>query len=99
MVYVDRTLEPRIVVRLSPDGGRTWPASSERVVHEHPKAGHRQTWDKRSMQDAWAEMSAFSIGLPDAVALPDGDILTVFYSGDRPDLTDVLWARLRPDAE
>ena len=47
------------------------------------------------MQDAWAEMSAFSIGLPDAVALPDGDVLTVYYSGDHPDQTDVLWSRLR----
>lgn len=96
MVYVDRTAEPRIKARVTSDGGTTWPADSELLVHERPARARSQTWDKRSMQDAWAEMSAFSIGLPDGVALPNGDVLTVFYSGDRPDLTDVLWVRIRP---
>lgn len=95
MIYVDRTAEPKIKARLSPDGGKTWPTDSELLVHERTAHARSQTWDKQSMQDAWAEMNAFSIGLPDAVALPNGDVLAVFYSGDRPDLTDVLWARIR----
>lgn len=96
MVYVDRTAAPRIKARISPDGGGTWPASSELLVHERSERPRSQTWDKGSMQDAWAEMSAFSIGLPDAVALPGGDVLAVFYSGDHPDHTDIRWARIKP---
>ena len=94
MVYVDRTAAPRISARCSIDGGRTWPEESELLVYERP-ARSSQTRGKASMQDAWAEMSAFSLGLPDAVALPDGEVLSVHYSGDDPDHTDVLWTRIR----
>jgi hypothetical protein len=95
MTYVDRTAAPTVKCRTSGDGGRTWPADTERVIHN--RALESQTREKRSMQDAWSEMSAFSIGLPDAVALPDGDVLVTYYSGDHADLTDVRWARLRAD--
>jgi hypothetical protein len=92
MVYVDRTAAPTIKCRTSVDGGKTWPAETELTIHSRVRAS--QTREKRSMQDAWSEMSAFSIGLPDAVALADGGVLVVFYSGEHPDLTDVRWARL-----
>jgi hypothetical protein len=96
LTYVDRTDAPSIMCRTSRDGGRTWPAETALLVHRRERTAS-QTWDKRSMQDAWAEMSAFSVGIPDAVTLPgNGDeVLVVFYSGDRPDLTDVRWARVR----
>jgi hypothetical protein len=98
MTYVDRTAVPAIVCRTSRDDGRTWSAETELLIHRRERS-RPQTWDKRSMQDAWAEMSAFSVGIPDAVALPgDGnEALVTFYSGDRPDLTEVRWARLRMD--
>ena len=47
------------------------------------------------MQDAWAEMGKFSVGLPATAVAPNGDILVVYYSGPVTDQTDVLWARLR----
>jgi hypothetical protein len=93
MTYVDRTAAPVIKARLSHDGGRSWPAKSEIIVHQRSAA--TQTIEKRSMQDAWAEMSAFSIGLPDATLLADGDVLVVYYTGSNPDYTDVHWARIR----
>ena len=93
MTYVDRTAAPAIKSRLSKDGGQTWPANSEIVVHQ--RAQSKQTVTKHSMQDAWAEMSAFSIGLPDATLLPDGDVLVVYYTGLDPDHTDIQWARIR----
>jgi len=49
------------------------------------------------MQDAWAEMGAFSIGLPATAPLPNGDVLVVYYAGPLTDLTDVRWARVRAD--
>lgn len=94
MVYVDRTAEPLIKARCSRDGGATWHGDSELLIHDRATLRGSQTWGKGSMQDAWAEMSAFSVGLPDAVALPGGDVLMVYYSGDRPDHTDVRWARI-----
>jgi hypothetical protein len=92
MAYVDRTSVPIIKARMSSDSGRTWPAESELDVHSRVR--QTQTWAKETMQDAWAEMSAFSIGLPDAVSLPGGDVLLVYYSGDHPDATDIRWARI-----
>ena len=53
-----------------------------------------QTWNKSTMQDAWAEMSKFSLGLPDAVPLGDGEALVVFYNGPHQDQTDVVWQRV-----
>jgi hypothetical protein len=99
MTYVDRTAAPAIKCRTSSDGGRTWAAGTELLVHTRERT-RSQTWDKRSMQDAWAEMSAFSVGIPDAVAIPgarQNEALVVYYSGDHPDLTDVCWARIRAD--
>ena len=95
MVYVDRTAEPTIKVRTSADRGRTWPAETEAVIHGNSAAS--QTWHKHSMQDAWAEMAKFSVGLPATAKLPSGDILVVYYAGPETDRTDVHWARLRPD--
>lgn len=93
MVYVDRTAAPVIKARVSEDGGRTWPDSSELIVHRPESRG--QTVSKGSMSDAWAEMGAFSIGLPDTFPLADGEFLVTYYSGTSTDVTDVHWKRLR----
>lgn len=94
MVYVDRTGAPAIKARVSRDGGRTWPAATELTLYraELPP----QTVGKTSMQDAWAEMGRFSVGLPATAALPDGEVVALFYAGPETDHTDVRWARLRP---
>ncbi len=47
------------------------------------------------MQDAWAEMGAYSLGLPTTALLPDGDVLVVFYAGPNSDQTDIRWVRVR----
>ena len=54
-----------------------------------------QTWRKKSMQDAWAEMSKFSIGLPATTLLQNGYVLVVYYVGLETDLTDVQWVCVR----
>jgi hypothetical protein len=92
MVYVDRTGAPLIKMRASHDGGRTWLNDSEIVIFEATLAS--QTWNKETMQDAWAEMGRFSVGLPTTAVLPDQDILVVYYAGPQTDLTDIRWARI-----
>lgn len=95
MVYVDRTAAPIIKLRTSNDQGRTWPVETERIIHQ--REAHSQTRRKRSMQDAWAEMGMFSIGLPATASLPNGDVLVVYYTGAATDCTDIEWARVRSD--
>jgi hypothetical protein len=92
MVYVDRTAAPVIKARASSDGGRAWPEETETALAKAETDS--QTWRKSKMQDAWAEMGAFSIGLPATTPLPGGDVLVVYYSGPETDLTGIHWARL-----
>ena len=94
LVYMDRRGEPIVKMRKSTDGGRTWPDETEIVLYQ--KSLNSQTWNKGSMQDAWAEMGKFSVGLPATARLPDGDILTLYYAGPETDRTDVQWVRVRP---
>jgi hypothetical protein len=92
MVYVDRSAGPVLKLRLSEDGGHTWPESSEAVLYELETSS--QSWNKSSMQDAWAEMGCYSFGLPATALLPEGDVLVVFYAGPHNDRTDVRWVRV-----
>ncbi len=93
MVYVDRTAQPAIMLRLSADGGLTWPVESELPVAR--PVPDSQTAAKSSMQDTWAEMSRFSIGLPATALTPDGRLLVVYYAGARTDETAIEWALLQ----
>ena len=93
MVYVDRTGTPTIKARASRDGGRRWPAGSEMIVFQPAAAS--QTQQKKTMQDAWAEMARFSVGLPATAPLQNGDILVVYYAGPETDHTHIHWARIR----
>ena len=93
MPYVDRTRAPMIKVRRSRDAGRTWPCDGELVIYS--AGGDSQTTSKTSMQDAWAEMYKFSVGLPSATALSDGGGLIVYYAGPETDVTSIRWAVVR----
>jgi hypothetical protein len=93
MVYVDRTAAPTIMARTSTDGGRTWPEATALALSE--VRTDRQTVGKSTMQDAWAEMGKFSIGLPTTASLGDEEFLVVYYAGPETDVTDVHWARVR----
>jgi hypothetical protein len=93
MVYVDRTTEPAIKLRISADGGKTWPEETEMALYQPELPS--QSGKKRSMQDTWSEMERFSLGLPATALLANGDLLVVFYAGPEPDLTDIRWLRLK----
>ena len=92
LVYVDREQETKIKARISSDSGRTWPADTELLVYQAERAS--ETVKKSTMQDAWAEMGNFSIGLPATAKLSNGDVLVVFYAGPQTNKTDIHWARL-----
>jgi hypothetical protein len=92
MPVVDRTGAPKVTVRRSEDNGVTWP--DEDVVVVYDAAGPTQTEDKHSMQDAWAEMYAFSVGLPSVAPLPGGGGLLVYYAGPETNQTGIHWAKI-----
>ena len=92
MVYMDRTGKPALKLRLSRDGGRTWPEDSERTLDDF---GHlMRAVGHGTMQDAWAEMGAFASGLPATARTPDGGLLAVYYAGPHTDHTDIHWILL-----
>ncbi len=95
MVYVDRDQVPTIKLRLSNDCGQSFKASEELVLARPQLA--TQTVSKRAgdSTDAWSEMSAFSIGLPDAIRINRDEVLAVFYTGPDKDHTDIRWVRVR----
>lgn len=92
MPVVDRTGAPKITVRRSEDGGETWPNEDE--VEVYNSAGKTQTRVKATMQDAWAEMYAFSVGLPNVAALPGGGAVLVYYAGPETNATGIHWAKI-----
>ena len=92
MPYVDRQAKPIVKLRVSSDGGRTWPEATELILDDRLKQEHEG--GKSSMQDAWSEMAAFSVGLPTTAGLPDGGLLVVYYAGTRTDHTGLYWVRL-----
>lgn len=92
MPVVDRSGAPKITVRRSEDNGTTWPDKNVLVVYD--SAGTSQTREKHSMQDAWAEMYAFSVGLPNAAPLPGGGALLVYYAGAETNVTGIKWAKI-----
>ena len=94
MPYVDRQGTPTIRARVSSDGGRTWPDATELILDDRLK--QEQEGSKSSMQDAWSEMTAFSLGLPTTAELTDGGVLVVYYAGPKPDHTGLYWVRLEP---
>jgi hypothetical protein len=95
LVYVDRTGVPAIKLRISRDGARTFPATTEILVHQRAIATQTINKQQGDSADAWAEMAAFSIGLPDAVRLGDNEVLVVYYTGPNKDNTDIEWARVK----
>lgn len=94
MPYVDRERTPIIKVRTSVDGGRSWPDASEIIIDDSRTLAQQRK--KNSMQDAWSEMGAFSIGLPRSVRLPDGHMLVVYYAGPEQNHTGIYWVRIMP---
>ena len=95
LVYMDRTAAPLLKLRVSSDGGRSWPNETELILYEPDVAS--QSWDKKSMQDAWAEMGKFSVGLPSTARTKEDDIIVAYYAGAHTDRTGIEWVRVRPD--
>jgi hypothetical protein len=92
MIFVERSQEAVIKMRISKDNGKIWPDDTDIIIYETSTS--LQTCQKKSMQDTWTEMGKFSIGLPTTARLHNGDILVVYYAGCHADLTNIQWCRI-----
>jgi hypothetical protein len=92
LAWVDRFGSGSIKARVA--AGPEAPFSPETEVVIHQDRPPRRP-DERSVGDDLVEMGTWTYGLPYAEALPDGDVLVVYYAGDA-NAVDIRWARLRP---
>jgi len=93
MPYMDRTTVPILKMRTSADAGRSWPEHTQVVLDD--SMSRAQEGRKSSMQDAWAEMAKYSVGLPCTALLPDGEVLVLYYAGRHMDHTAIQWVRVK----
>jgi len=90
MAYIDRSGAPAIKLRISNDGGSTWPDATELTVFDSAKA--TQVGKKTDMASMWNEMYRFSIGFPSLGVLPDGRLMVTWYCGADTDHTAIMYA-------
>ena len=96
LAWVDRFKTHSIRARLAPSVEGDFDPGTEVVIYSHrATAAHDSTGD----DDTGAllvEMSLWTFGLPYAEALPDGDVIVLYYAGTE-SVMDIYWARLRLD--
>ena len=90
LAFVDRFGSQSIRARMAQRLDAPFDTASELTLYTHkqPEAAAGDTGDMLASMDLW------SFGLPSATALPDGDVLVVYYAGT-PQSLDVHWAKLR----
>ena len=89
LAWVDRFGTQSIRARAAASLDAPFDPASEVTVYNHRQAEAAST----DTGDMLASMDVWSFGLPSATALPDGDVLVVYYAGT-PRALDVHWAKL-----
>ena len=89
---VDRTAQPKIVLRVSEDQGRSFTPD---ILELGGKAPDQQTAAQADRNGAWREMTAFSLGLPTAVPSNHGTVYAIWYAGPATDQTDIDFAEVQ----
>lgn len=90
LAWVDRYGSSSIRARVAPSLDGAFRADTEVVLYE----AHKPPEATAGTGEMLADMALWSFGLPYAEALPDGDVMVVYYAGT-PAAMDVRWARLR----
>lgn len=91
-ISIDRTASPVITIRTTSDLGTTF--DEPFVVFEKQNL-QKQDSKNLSMNDAWNEMMAFSVGHPGLVKLNEKEMLAYYYAGDHTDFTFIEFVRIR----
>jgi hypothetical protein len=91
LAWVDRYGTQSIRARSAPKLTGAFDAGTEVVIY----TARQQSERGGNTGELLSEMSRWSFGLPFAEALPDGDVLVVYYAGSA-EAMDIRWARLKP---
>jgi hypothetical protein len=87
-VHTERTPPGGIIVRLSDDFGRTWPAERTLRIYEPAASPASQ---EQSFEAFWQSMMSWPFGHPRAVVTPEGELLVAWYAGSG-DVIGMNWA-------
>ncbi|MFN8446718.1 MAG: sialidase family protein [Caldilineaceae bacterium] len=87
--WVDRFVTHSIRARLAADVAAPFDPASEVTLYTH--GGEAKRDDKTG--DLLAEMGLWAFGLPFATALPNGEVLVVYYAGNN-QMMDIRYVRL-----
>jgi hypothetical protein len=90
--YVDRFGSQSIRARWAPDAAAPFDPETDVVVFAH-QADRPRSAQTGATTHALVDMGVWTYGLPYAEALPDGDVLVVYYAGSSTAM-DACWARL-----
>jgi hypothetical protein len=90
-IEIDRRVSPVITVRISADRGRSF---ADSLVIYDARQGSQDS-GRLSMNDAWDEMYAFSVGHPNLVCLSEHEILAYYYAGSHCDHTRIEYVYIR----
>ncbi len=90
LAWVDRFHSESIRARLASGTDQPFTPESEVVLYEHQK---QQTHQMADTGELLGDMGRWTFGLPFCEALPNGEVMIVYYGGDL-DSTHCYWARL-----
>ncbi len=91
---VDRQSEGTMMLCVSRDGGKTWPAEGRLVVYSHKQAAAAQpTGGPIDYNEYWEQMGQWTFGHPAIRKLSDDRLLLAWYAGT-PDCMSIHWARV-----
>ncbi len=90
LAYVDRFQSHAIHARLAPTVDAPFDPTSDVIIYTHAEAAKADD----NTGELLAEMGLWSFGLPYAEALPNGEVLVVYYAGTNTAM-DLHWARLQ----
>ncbi len=93
LAWVDRFHTRSIRARLAASIDAPFLAESEVVLYEFEAIAPTTATGERDTGELLAEMGIWNFGLPYAEALPDGDVMVVYYAGDASSMR-ICWARL-----
>ena len=92
--YVDRFHTQSIRARWAPDVAAPFEPEAQALIYSHDTEPSKGPQTDSASQTIADMLAVWSYGLPYAEALPDGDVIVVYYAGSSAAM-DACWARLR----